>query len=125
MDFLATLTVTLSYPSGKIAVLVFAPYPGILAYLAYEVCTLYVCIMVVCMHICTHVYTVQDSDHPQVLAYVDELGRLSCCNTDGKIRSWEDCSSETMHLLTCACTHTHTHTHTSQASSHSLHRCGI
>ena len=91
MDFLATLTVTLSYPSGKIAVLVFAPYPGILAYLAYEVCTLYVCMFV---HMYTFYYTVQDSDHPQVLAYVDELGRLSCCNTDGKIRSCEDSSNE-------------------------------
>ena len=59
--------------------------------------SMYVC---VCMYVCMYVYTqylfyytLQDSDHPQVLAYVDELGRLSCCNTDGRIRSREDGSN--------------------------------
>lgn len=69
----------LSYPSGNVAIVMFQCLPGaegLLGYLVYE-----------------------DRRTPQLLAYVDELGRLCCYNTTGNPQ-WE---------LTHTCMHTLTH----------------
>lgn len=51
------------YLSGNTAVMMYMPYQGVLAYLLFE-----------------------DSDHPRLLAHIDELGRACCYHPDGGIR---------------------------------------
>ena len=132
MDFLATLTVTLSYPSGKIAVLVFAPYPGILAYLAYEVCTLYVCIYV-CMYAClyTCIHSIILCRIPTILKFLPmwmnwagfpvvtqmeksglvKIAQMNHALIDVHTRTHTHTQHNT-HTHNTTHTHTHTHTHT-------------
>ena len=126
MDFLATLTVTLSYPSGKIAVLVFAPYPGILAYLAYEVYMYTVC-MHICLYAClyTCIHSIILCRIPTILTFLPMWMNwagfpvVTQMEKSGLVKI-----AQMNRALIDVRTHTHTHTHTSQASSHSLYRFG-